>query len=160
MAILKFPPNPYKNNYRNPDAIRNVIHYILEPSKTPNSIIGAVGLDCSCESNMIILMESLQSYYRKTSGKHIHHFIVSFSKDEIKKIRLKDYIYIGYSITDFFDNQYQIVFALHENTNQTHFHFALNPVNFNTGNKIHWQKKDSNKLNVWIQKVVSESLFQ
>ncbi|RFZ75727.1 hypothetical protein DS742_27350 [Lacrimispora amygdalina] len=160
MAKIIFPQNPQKKNYRNPDAVKNLIHYILKKKKTPNTVIGALGVNGSSEKMMIEQMLFIQDYYRNCKGKRIIHFWISFADDENLKLDFADYRHIGYQIADFFENQHQVVFALHEDTDNAHIHFAVNPVNYCTGKKYHWQKADSRRLTSLMNQVVEQVVDQ
>ena len=142
MARIDFPPNPKKNNYRNSDAVKNVVNYILNEKKTPDGIIGAKGVLAINKKSIIEDMLKVQHHYRKCNGKRAVHFWLSFSNKEACVLAKLEYLKIGYAIMDFFEG-YQAVFALHQNTGNPHIHFCINPVNYYTGRKIHWQKKDT-----------------
>lgn len=160
MVRIGFPPNKNKNNYRNPDAIYNVVSYPLKKTKTPHAVFGALGVNGSEKEKMIVQMLSIQKYYRKCAGKRMIHFWVSFSAEEMSVLNYSDYRHIGYAIADFFENQHQVVFGLHENTDNTHIHFAVNPVNYCTGYKYHWQKSDTRRLKALVNQCVSETIRQ
>lgn len=156
MVRLGFPPNPKKNNYRNPDAIEKVVHYPLKKEKTPHAITGAIGVNGSDEKKIIDEMTYIQKYFNKDKGKRMIHFWISFSTKEMAVLDYEDYRHIGYIVADFFENQYQLVFGLHEDTKHAHIHFAVNPVNYCTGKKYHWQKSDTRLLKTLINQTVTD----
>ena len=95
MAVFKI----IKGEYKNKDAIKNVITYIWgkeEENKTPNNIFGALGVDYENINLTISQFEKIQRVYRKDSGKRILHIVVGFSKKEV--FSLQQYLSIGYDI--------------------------------------------------------------
>lgn len=152
MAVFKI----IKGEYKNKDAIKNVITYILgkgKENKTPNNIFGALGVDYENINLTISQFEKIQRVYRKDSGKRILHIVVGFSKKEA--FSLQQYLSIGYDIAKLFGGEHQVFFGLHENRkNKMHIHFAVNPVNVYTGEKIHWQKQDIVQLNENVRQIV------
>ncbi|MDO4330510.1 MAG: relaxase/mobilization nuclease domain-containing protein, partial [Lachnospiraceae bacterium] len=146
MARIGFSPNSRKNNYRNDDAVEKVIRYVFDCKKTPNAIIGALGATITDTDLMINQFLKVQEYYHKRKGKRIIHFYISFSNEEMERFILEDYRQIGYYIADYFSDEYQVAFALHENTTHYHIHFVVNPVNCKTGKKYHWQWSDTYKI--------------
>ena len=152
MAVFKI----IKGEYKNKDAIKNVITYILgkgKENKTPNNIFGALGVDYENINLTISQFEKIQRVYRKDSGKRILHIVVGFSKKEA--FSLQQYLSIGYDIAKLFGGEHQVFFGLHENRkNKMHIHFAVNPVNVYTGEKIHWQKQDIVQLNENVRQII------
>ena len=66
MAVFKI----IKGEYKNKDAIKNVITYIWgkeEENKTPNNIFGALGVDYENINLTISQFEKIQRVYRKGS---------------------------------------------------------------------------------------------
>lgn len=144
MAKIKFPEKKWKGErqYRNEDAIPKLLRYIFNPEKTPNAIRGATGVNIDNIDYMINQFLIVQKVYKKQLGKRIIHFMVTFSKEDEEQLISEDYRYIGYRIASYFTN-HQVVFALHENTKRYHLHFAVNPVNVETGYKFRWQYSDT-----------------
>lgn len=114
MAHIKYSES--KNSYRNKDAIKNVIHYINNPSKLPHNIKGALGCNYNSSESITKDMLDVQKCFDKKKGKRINHFTVCFSPAEEEILQIDDYLTIGYKIASFFPDEYQIFFALHENT--------------------------------------------
>ncbi len=155
MPTIKF----VKGQYNNDDAIFKLITYIFDPQKTPHKIKGATSVFPVKRHTMIQQFNKVQVYCRNTKGRKIYHIIVSFSEDEEMLFRLKDYQKIGYKIATLFDNaHHQTAFALHENTNNFHIHFAVNAVNFITGNKYHMQRSDYRQVSRHVKKIVNHML--
>lgn len=132
-----------KDAYTNPDALRNVVRYVLDESKT-NTITGGQGV---LLNNPYSYMEKVQEYYYKTNGKLAQHFILSFADYEY--ISEEEALCIGYKICALFP-EYQIVFGVHQDKPHLHIHWAMNPVNVMTGKKLNLGFQESFELNTKI----------
>ena len=141
-----------KSQYCNDDAVKRLIYYILCENKMPNHICGAIGASIESRELAIKQFLAVKKVYRNTKGKQVFHFWVSF--DNAEKYSNKVYRHIGYEITKFFNGQYQIVFALHENTENPHIHFVVNTVNFMTGKKLRWKRGDRKRLENFVNKTL------
>lgn len=158
MANIIYPES--KNKYRNKNALPKVINYINDEEKTPHNIKGALGCNYHNSKSTINDMRNVQKHFRNEKGKKIIHFIISFSKEEQEHIQIDDFLTIGYQIAQYFPNEYQIFFALHENTENYHIHFGMNPVSYETGKKYHWQKKDSYNLKCLLSAIMADMICE
>ena len=85
----------------------------------------------------------VQRYYKKQTGKRVHHMIISFEEgiddlyamDSLAKIIVYDIL-----------REYQSVYAIHEDTDNLHIHIVWNAVNFLNGRKWHISKSEFSKL--------------
>lgn len=155
MAIVSFKRKKFfeKNLYCNKKALEYVLGYVLRDDKTPHRIIGAIGANPVSAEIAIRQFQKVKDVYRNTKGKKVIHFTVSFSDKERKQ--LEEYLYIGYKISDYFKDNYQIIFALHEDTDNDHIHYAVNTVSYITGKKIRWKKGDKYRLQCFVDKVMN-----
>lgn len=150
MPTVKFIKGKYNNN----DAIANVINYIFDLQKTPHNIEGVTSVFPVKKHIIIQQFSEVQAYHRNAKGRRVYHMIVSFSRDEEMLFRLKDYRKMGYQISSYFDNQHhQTAFALHENTDNFHIHFAVNAVDYVTGNKYHMQRSNYKQVKIYVMVV-------
>lgn len=149
-----------KGKYRNKHAIRNLIRYAINSSKTPHGIIGVLGAPYRKNADDIIdYFNQIQHFYKQRKGRLAYHFLIEFSPNEQKLISFKDYMEIGYQIGSFFDNEcYQTVFGLHENTDNLHFHIVVNSVNYSTGKKYRLTKKKLKMFKEWVEETTLEYL--
>ena len=89
-------------------------------------------------------MIQVQKYYKKDSKRRMYHMIISFPKDyrfnRICAIELAD------STAQQFSNEYQIFFAIHNDTDNLHIHYAINSVSFQTGKKLHTSKSELKEI--------------
>ena len=151
--LIKFANNEtpwnykYCNDYQNPDAVDKVVKYILrkegrmkkDGSDSKFNIFGSIGVYSKDVSGIIDDFKKLKKLYGKSDGVQIKHVIISFEKQpylkpkKLKKLIIKALKYFG--------NQYQLVYAVHEDTCNLHIHIGINSVSFG-GEKFSFKAKD------------------
>lgn len=136
-----------KNDYTNPDALKRVVRYVLNESKT-NHITGGQGVLLDTPYSC---MEKVKEYYYKTNGKLAQHFILSFADYEY--ISIDEALCIGYEVCALFPG-YQMVFGFHTNTAHRHIHWGMNPVNVLTGKKFNFGYAESSELETKINSIL------
>lgn len=148
MASLKIKTqrNPgfesYTGKYHDNNSYYDVINYIISEEKTPHQFIGGYGVNLN---QAAYEMDYLAKVYGKESGIRLRHFILSFSPEEVKYGGIKKFeaLYkIGQYAALFYSDEYQIVFAVHEDKDHPHIHFVMNTTNYRTGAKYQGDKKD------------------
>lgn len=133
--------------YASFEAMKNLIYYIMAEEKTPNRIIGAVAAYPIEKDKIVKQFKQTQVLHRNQKKNRALHIILSFSTEEAQWLNLKDYEKIGYFVANYYGKaNHQVVFALHEDTDNPHIHFAVNKVNYITGKKYHQQYKDYIKI--------------
>lgn len=143
MPIIKFVNEKY-NSFK---AMKNLIHYIMAAEKTPNRIIGAIAAYPIEEKEIVRQFKQTQVLHRNQKKNRALHIVLSFSTEESQWLTFKDYEKIGYSVGNYYGKaNHQVVFALHEDTDNPHIHFAINTVNYLTGKKYHQQHEDYIKI--------------
>lgn len=91
--------------------------------------------------------DQMQKQLNKTNGRRMYHIICSFPE----KFQYPEVIYvIANVLADEIGKEYQLVFGVHENTENLHIHFAINAVNYRTGLKWH---KNKAKFNQWVREL-------
>ncbi len=63
---------------------------------------------------------------------------------------------LSWQIAAFYADRYQIVFGVHDNTDNVHMHFVFNTVRFVDGLKYSKSYNDLYKLNVYVDKTYNE----
>lgn len=134
MPIFKVIPGYQK--YHDINSYRDVITYCLQHTKTPNSLIGGIAEDV--ETAILLMQLHTESYY-KESGANLRHMVLNFSKDE--DIDFIQAYYIAQAIANYYSQQYQILFVIHEDHACPHIHFIMNTVDY-SGKKYDGTKKD------------------
>lgn len=126
-----------KEKYHDANAKRDVIRYILNEEKMPNGYFGSMGVN---PLNPALSMQAVSSFYGKENGVQIRHFSISFDKSEISDPVIVNAI--ANELMAYIGKCYQVVYAVHENTEQLHFHMAFNPVNHITGERYRGNKSE------------------
>lgn len=124
-------------DYRNIDAVERVLSYITSPRKVqPDGIFGGFVVP----EFAALSMDTVMDVFHNDTGPRLRHCVLSFSPDEglspaeVKKIASK--------AIEYYEDQYQIVAAVHEDREHLHIHFGMNTTNYLDGSKYHGEKKD------------------
>lgn len=135
MATIKFLNGAGK--YNDANALKCVIAYILQPSKTPRHIIGGKHVDLQ---NAVESMQAVAQHFGKDYGTRLRHFVLSFRLNEVYSNHTP--IAVAEQICTYIGKKYQIIYALHEDTEVPHIHFVFNAVSYIDGCKYHGNKRD------------------
>lgn len=139
MAILKTLNCAGK--YTDVNARYDVIHYIMQPYKTHNKIIGGEKVNML---NPALSMETTAELYNKNSRTRLRHFTLSFHKKE--NVSLQDIIDIATAICFYIVEKYEVVYALHEDTSQLHIHFVFNTISYIDGYRYKGNRQEYYEL--------------
>lgn len=155
MAVVKI----VKGSYAKEKDIQNVVHYILNIEKCPHRIFYPNDVSEGSIKTIRDRFVFVQKEYRKTNYKRIQHIIISFDENEISGF--EQYVEVCYAIADYFQDNYQIVFALHERGNEgekvlPHMHIGLNPISYINGERIKLSRSDMKKIKLDIQTIIFE----
>lgn len=156
--------------YDKPDSIENLIRYISrENGKPKNDLVccGAFGATDFTDIDTTIMQfkcaQMLQT--RKGSfGRYIDHEIYSFSADEEKMIAHSSISVEKLAkemALDFYKDGFQVYYGVHKkdnSANNLHIHFAVNTVNYITGNKRRENKSATKKRGQKFQRIVEDAL--
>lgn len=125
MCIVKVVNDPFTNY----ECIFRLTNYALigKPGKRIR-YYGGYNVVLSRADEEIILVKQ---YFQKTDKRLMRHFTVSFD-DETSAY---DAWILGWRIAAYYADRYQIVFGVHENTDNIHIHFVMNTVSFVDGLK-------------------------
>lgn len=152
--------------FKNKNAVENLIRYILRRRTQEDRIAdlkswGIFGMPCTDNVEILIqIMQETQTVYRKTEGRHMYHFVLTFSDPE------KQAIGCNYSLVHqmsleigryFYDQGFQNIFAVHDDPQKrVHVHFAVNSVSFLNGIKYHLNHQDVKVLQDFCAQVVNK----
>lgn len=128
--------------YHDDVALDTVISYCIQDPKTPSMLIGGYGVNLN---QAAFEMHRLSQAYGKDSGLRLRHMILSFSDQELKrmKIRAPEFVFkIADYAAQYYGYEHQIIYAVHEDTGRLHAHLVMNTVNYRTGQKYRGDKKD------------------
>lgn len=124
-------------NYQTDAEIQTVLNYAKNPEKTDTKKIcgGAVLPELAALS-----MECVTDAYHNEQGTHLRHSILSFSPKD--PITVDDAIRIEKAALQYYENDYQILAAVHTNEPHLHIHFVMNTTNYKDGSKYKGRKQD------------------
>lgn len=138
MAITKIL---YMKEGRYGDPGRHLKHslkYILAPEKTGETLYtGSVNCQIPFAYEQ---MKAVKVQFGKTEKRQGYHIIISFEEGEIDAPTAFELV--GKFVDEYLKNEYQAVYAVHDNTAHIHGHIVFNSVNFLTGKKFRYEKGD------------------
>lgn len=153
-AIFKICPAKGKLDYKKKCDVKNVIHYVLQESKrTDDNIWNSIGTYNKSEEGIIKDFNKLKRLYDKTDGLQLKHLILSWgARPDLPRKKLRKLIK---QTMDFWGRDYQLVYAVHEDSSpdKWHLHLVINSVS-NNGYKIQINSKTLAKFerkfnNIW-----------
>ena len=80
---------------------------------------------------MVEQFKRVKKIYHKEEGKQVFHIIVSFEKSLC--FTVDEAMKMGYAIAEYWGYERQVVFAVHDDTQNIHIHMAINTVAFTNG---------------------------
>ena len=121
--------------YHDDEALETVIGYCMDPAKTAKGLTGGFNVYVP---QAAYEMRQLSWACGKDSGLRLRHWILSFSPQEAKRLGRRVYEElnkIAYYAAAYYQYEYQIIYAIHEDKQHPHIHFVQNTVSFRTGKK-------------------------
>ncbi len=119
---------------------KRVIDYILDPKKTTPEL--TYGKNCMPQ-NAFLQFKSNKMYHNKIYGRSHIHFVQSFKGKINENLALE--IAREFLNHEKFDN-FQVVCAIHTDTQNTHVHYVLDTVSTLDGSKYRQSKSELNEL--------------
>lgn len=148
--MITFKKIAAAGKYQDDNAIHDVINYICRPYKTPSHIIGGIGVDFQ---NIADSMVAVSNKFKKNNRLRLHHCVVSFGSEDIY---FKNMVpLIAEEICALWGAEYQIVYALHEDTPYLHVHFVWNNVSYVDGHKCSFGITEYNQTIAYIGHILS-----
>lgn len=128
--------------------LKVALEYIVAKEKTQNFKYVA-GINCAPET-AYEEMKTTKKEHNKIDGRQAYHLIISFAENEVD-------VDTAFELTEKFvreylGDDYEAVYAVHDNTDNIHSHIVFNSVNLVTGKKFRYQKGDWAK---YIQPIVN-----
>lgn len=115
---------------------RDAINYISR-NNTARYVGGA---NVTSVENAAAEMKETAASFHKDSGKRIRHSVLSYDNDEHVTPEMADQF--AKKIIQHYAPEYQIVYAVHEDTDHVHTHFVMNQVSYQDGHRYAGKKKD------------------
>lgn len=147
MAITKFGNSKAAANNQNGRKLKRAIDYVINPDKTRSSLTGGIGVDMD---NAFERMTVVKQFYNKSGGREYKSFVVSFKGE-----RFEDLVYTAASSIAEYFSDYQVLYAVHTNTDNTHIHFIINSVSIADGHKMSQSKEDLKTFKEYVEQVTS-----
>lgn len=124
--------------YFDENAYHDLINYIFRKDHA----IYCNGYGFTSFSSAADEMQAVARKFNKDSGKRVRHSVLSFSEWENSKITPVTAYNIGLRLCQFYAPEYQIAFAVHNNTEQLHIHFVMNQISYVDGHRYGGKKHD------------------
>lgn len=132
------------NYYKNESAIKNLIVYIFQIKKGGARYIGGRNVRYGTAQQIAKNMKQIQELYGKDNGRRMYHYILSFSTFPTEETA-KKLSFIAEHIIDTYFKGTQIIYGVHEDTDNLHVHFTFSAVLLD-GYKWNCRQKDFKKL--------------
>ncbi len=139
MAITKIL-NIMESEGRNPAShLKNALEYIQNPDKTEECVLVG-GINCLPDT-AFEQMEETKNIFHKTGKRQGYHVIISFSPEE--KVTSEQAMYVlEHFAKDVLGDDYEAVYAVHNDREHMHGHLIWNSVSMTTGKKYNSPKNN------------------
>ena len=139
MAITKIL-NIMESEGRNPAShLKNALEYIQNPDKTEECVLVG-GINCLPDT-AFEQMEETKNIFNKTGKRQGYHVIISFSPEE--KVTAEQAMYVlEHFAKDVLGDDYEAVYAVHNDREHMHGHLIWNSVSMTTGKKYNSPKNN------------------
>lgn len=119
--------------------LKYALEYITVPEKTQNGrLVSAI--NCQVD-NAFEQMKETKKKFNKTDKRQAYHIILSFKEGEVSPDTVFELT--ERFVKEYLGNDYEAVFAVHDNTEHPHSHIVFNSVSFRDGKKYHYQNISS-----------------
>ena len=123
--------------YHDKNSLRDVLSYVLRPCKAFHQFTGGSHVDMNDPASS---MDAVAAKYKKEKGVRLRHFVLSFTKHEVDDPKKAEEI--GACIIACIGEEYQAVYAVHEDSNEYHLHVVFNTVSYVDGHKYRGSKAE------------------
>ncbi len=144
-----------QGNYRNSDARLNAVRYILNTQKMKSMVHGGANLENIDPHDPYDIAEQMNAVavqFGRPNGVQLRHFIFSF--DRYCQVSPQQVGQIAQSLAYFLGREYQTVFAVHENTDNLHFHLISHAISFIDGHRYAGSKAEFYALQNYMKQVL------
>lgn len=129
--------------------LANAISYITDEEKTQKgALVGSH--NCNVDSALQEMLAAKRKF-GKMDKRQGYHFIISFRKQEVRPETAMEIT--QKFVERYFGDDFQCLYATHDNTDHVHSHILFNSVSWRTGKKYRYEKGDWAKE---IQPIVNE----
>lgn len=134
MALYKVVGVGERKKYSDETSYYNVINYIL------NHAVYSGAENIWSINTAADEMLNAAVFFNKNSGKRVRHSVLSFGAWEGVTPEMADEF--ARKIILHYADRYQIVYAVHANTDEVHIHFVMNMISFVDGERYDGKKDD------------------
>ena len=129
--------------------LANAISYITDEEKTQaGALVGSH--NCNADTALQEMLATKRKF-GKIDKRQGYHFIISFKKQEVRPETAMEIT--QKFVERYFGDDFQCLYATHDNTDHVHSHILFNSVSWRTGKKYRYEKGDWAKE---IQPIVNE----
>ena len=163
MAILKLVPyerSPHLDAvYDNVRAINNEINYITRPDGAIHHLCGGFNVLLSTPENMIEQFLTVNRWHNRDCDSHIpiRHLVLSLDPYSFIEERVTPHqlaLIADRFCSHEFGDEYQVIYAIHEDTANLHVHILVNTVNLRTGLLLPWNYTKESQLYEWMSLIL------
>ena len=149
MVVVKFVNEPYKSE----SSIKNLINYAINKNNQP-IMFGGINV---FPPTAVEQFTAVKRWFGKTEGyRQVRHIIVSF--DCKQPVSLAEADLIARKICEYYADRYQILYGIHDDTDDLHIHIVLNTTSYVDGLLYSGAKEDFFKFKSHAERVVREVL--
>ena len=118
--------------------LANAISYITDDEKTQSgALVGSH--NCNVDTALQEMLATKRKY-GKMDKRQGYHFIISFKKQEVRPETAMEIT--QKFVEKYFGDDFQCLYATHDNTEHVHSHILFNSVSWRTGKKYRYEKGD------------------
>ena len=131
--------------------MKNALEYITNPEKTQNGLyIG--GINCVTSARgAFVQMSQTKKQLNSNGTRQAYHFVLSCPPGEgTPEIMME---LTRRFLEEYLKDEYEVLYAVHDNTEKVHSHIIFNSVSFRTGKKYRYENGDWEKI---IQPIVNK----
>lgn len=122
--------------------LKNALEYILKPEKTKDGLLAGGNCGTLPLDVLAAFLETKQAF-GKMDGRQGYHFVISFAKGETGEQTA--YQVVKEFCEEYLGDDYEYVFAIHDDKKHMHGHIIFNSVSRTDGYKYHYKKGDWEK---------------
>lgn len=115
--------------------LANGLKYIMDPDKTENGRYVS-GSNCIAE-NALQQMLDTKRHFGKLDKRQGYHFIISFEEEDVSEDTA--FAVVGEFVNEYLGDEFEAVYAIHNDTDHVHGHIIFNSVRCSNGYKYDYR---------------------
>ena len=144
-----------ENSYDNPYALHGLLKYIFtDKSSEDGRMCRFCGSYCTNIYSAEAEMMAVKNYFLKNDGRGARHFVVSLGSSSL--FFPAEANTLAQKVCCYYGKEYQIVYAVHENTKNLHIHFVMNTVSYIDGHKFSESPYEFQQFKNYVQSMINE----